>query len=69
MEKASIRFDLDGQPADQIPATHRSHASELIKERVRKQAELRKAQREAETLARERIEKLDQLVEKFGRNR
>ena len=69
MEKASIRFDLDGQPADQILATHRNHASELIKERLRKQAELRKAQREAETLARERIEKLDQLVEKFGRNR
>jgi hypothetical protein len=38
-------------------------------ERLRKQAELRKAQREAEALARERTEKLGQLVEKFGRNR
>jgi ProP effector len=44
--------------------THRKHASELIKERIRKQAEQRKAQREAEVLARQRAEKLDQLVEK-----
>jgi ProP effector len=46
-----------------------AHASELIKERLRKQAEQRKPQREAEALARQRAEKLDQLVEKFGRSR
>ncbi|MBK7956154.1 MAG: ProQ/FinO family protein [Candidatus Accumulibacter sp.] len=69
MERATQRVDLDGQPASEIPETHRSHASELIKERIRKQAEQRKAQREAELLARQRAEKLDQLVEKFGRDR
>ncbi len=67
MAIATVRFDLDGQPADEIPATHRSYASELIKERLHKQAELRKAQREAEALARQR--QLDQLVDKFGRSR
>lgn len=69
MERATVRYDLDGRPADEIPTTHRSHASELIKEQLRKQAELRKAQREAEALMRERTEKLGQLVQKFGRNR
>ena len=69
MAQATVRVDLDGQPAGEILATHRSHASDLIKERTRKQAEQRKAQREAEALARQRTEKLDQLVEKFGRSR
>lgn len=69
MERATVRYDLDGRPADEIPTTHRSHASELIKEQLRKQAELRKAQREAEAPMRERTEKLGQLVQKFGRNR
>ncbi len=69
MERATVRVDLDGQPADEIPPTHRSHAAEMIKERVRKQAEQRKAQREAEVLARQRAEKLGQLVEKFSRGR
>lgn len=69
MERATVRVDLEGQPADEIPATHRAHAAELIKERLSKQADQRKAQREAEALARQRAEKLDQLVEKFGRSR
>ncbi len=69
IERATQRVDLDGQPAGEIPETHRSHASGLIKERIRKQAEQRRVQREAEALARQRAEKLDQLVEKFGRSR
>jgi ProP effector len=69
LERAIVRVDLDGQPADEIPDTHRTYASELIKERIRKQNEQRKAQREAEALARQRAGKLDQLVEKFGRLR
>jgi ProP effector len=69
MEKATQRVNLDGQPANEIDAAHRSHAAELLKERLKKQAEQRKAQREAEILARQRAEKLDQLVEKFGRDR
>lgn len=69
IEKAAVRVDLDGNPADEVTPTHRSHASELIKERLKKQAEQRKLQREAELLARQRSAKLGQLVEKFGRDR
>ncbi len=69
MEKATVRLNLDGEVADAIPSAHREYASEIIRERLKKQAELRKAQREAETLARQRTEKLGQLVEKFARNR
>lgn len=69
MEKATNRVDLDGQPADEILAAHRSHASAVVKERLQRQAQQRKAQREAEMIAHQRTQKLDQLVEKFGRNR
>ncbi len=67
--KATSRVDLDGHPAGEIIAEHRTHAGELVKERLKKQAAQRKAQREAETLARQHTEKLGQLVEKFGRSR
>lgn len=69
LEKATNRVDLDGQPADEILAAHRSHASAVVKERLQRQAQQRKAQREAEMIAHQRTQKLDQLVEKFGRNR
>lgn len=69
IEKAAVRVDLDGNPADEVTPTHRSHASELIKERLKKQAEQRKLQREAELLARQRSAKLGQLIAKFGRDR
>lgn len=66
--RATTRVDLDGQPAGEITPTHRSHASELVQERLQKQAEQRKTQREAEAAARQHSAKLGQLVEKFGRN-
>ena len=69
MEKATHRLDLDGQSGDEITDAHRSHAKEVLRERFRKDAERRKAQREAEALERQRAEKLSQLVEKFGKNR
>lgn len=72
IERATERLDLDGQPAGEITATHRSHASEVLKERHKKHAEQRQAQRAADALARqheEHEEKLGQLVEKFGRQR
>ncbi len=69
MEKATHRLELDGQSGDEISDAHRSHAKEVLRERFRKDAERRKAQREAEALERQRTEKLSQLVEKFGRNR
>lgn len=69
MAGATGRFDLDGQPTGEVTDAHRGHAAELVKERLRKQAEERKLQREAEEQARRTTEKLGRLVDKFGRNR
>ena len=76
MEKATHRLDLDGNVGDEVAPEHRSHASEILRERFKKDAERRRAQREAETAARQaeaaerqRAEKLSQLVEKFGKAR
>lgn len=69
MEKATHRIDLDGNKGDELTPDHRSHATEVLRERFRKDAERRKAQREAEALERQRTEKLSQLVEKFGKAR
>lgn len=67
MEKATVRFDLDGNPADEVTEAHRSHASETIRERFKKDAEQRKAQRQADEAERRRTEKLGQLAAKFSR--
>jgi ProP effector len=76
MEKATHRLDLDGNPGDEVMAIHRSHATEVLRERFKKDAERRRAQREAEALEREaealerqRTEKLSALMEKFGKGR
>ena len=61
--------DLDGNPAGEIMATHRTHAAELVQNRLKKQAEQRRTQREAEALARQHAQKLGQLVEKFSRSK
>jgi ProP effector len=74
MEKATHRLDLDGNSGDEVTESHRSHATEVLRERFKKDAERRRAQREAEAierqreaLERQRTEKLSQLVEKFGK--
>lgn len=74
MEKATVRFDLDGQSGEAVDEAHRAHASETLRERFKKNAEQRKAQlaagkaqREADEAERRRAEKLDQLAAKFGR--
>lgn len=67
MEKAIVRFDLDGNNADEVTDTHRTHASTILRERFKKEAERRKAQREAEESARQHAEKLSQLAAKFSR--
>ena len=74
MAKATVRFDLDGKEAGEVMEIHRSHAANLLQERARKEAELRKAerkaaaaQREADQAARQRAEKLSQLAAKFSR--
>lgn len=74
MEKATIRFDLDGNTADEVTEAHRTHAAEILRERFKKNATQRKVQREAEDAqrkadeaARQRAEKLNQLTAKFSR--
>ena len=67
MERARHRVDLAGNIVAEVPEEHRKHASEVIRERFKKDAERRKAQREAEALEKQRAEKLSQLVEKFGK--
>ena len=69
MEKATQRLDLDGQSVAEVTEEHRSHAAETLRERFRKEAERKKAQREAEVQEKLRNEKLGQLIEKFGKNR
>ena len=72
MEKATHRLDLDGNSAEEVTPDHRSHASEVLRERFKKDAERRRAQRDAEAAAaaeRQRSVKLNQLVEKFGKAR
>jgi len=74
MEKATHRLDLDGQTGEEVTPDHRNHASEVLRERFKKDAERRRAQREAEAAARQaeaaerqRSEKLNQLMAKFGK--
>lgn len=69
MEKATHRLDLEGVQGDEVTAEHRAHAAEILRERFKKEAERRKAQREAEALEKQRTEKLGQLLEKFGKGR
>lgn len=74
MEKGTVRLNLDGTPAGEVTDENRQHAAEQLRERFKKQADQRKAQAEqrkaAELEARaeeRRMEKLNQLTEKFGR--
>jgi ProP effector len=76
MEKATVRFDLDGNAAEEITELHRTHTAKILQERIKQDAEHRKAKREAEQKAvleaqeaealRQRTEKLNQLAAKFS---
>jgi ProP effector len=71
MEKATVRFDLDGQPGAEVTDTHRKHAKEVLQQRFKKEADRKKAEREAaaaEEAAKLRQEKLQQLASKFSRS-
>jgi len=71
MEKASVRYDLDGTPGAEVSDTHRLHAKEVLQQRFKKEAERKKAERDAaqaEEANRLRQEKLLQLASKFSRN-
>lgn len=69
MEKATHRFNLAGEQADEVTDVHRTHASEILRERFKKDAEQRKAQKAAADAARIHAEKLAQLSEKFSRKK
>jgi ProP effector len=69
MEKATHRFDLAGKQSDEVTDVHRTHASEILRERFKKDAEQRKAQKAAADAARIHAEKLAQLSEKFSRKK
>jgi ProP effector len=70
MEKATVRYDLDGNAGAEVTDTHRQHAKELLQERYKKEADRKKAERDAAVEAeaeRKRQEKLQQLASKFSR--
>jgi ProP effector len=70
MEKASVRYDLDGKPGAEVTDTHRLHAKELLQQRFKKEAERKKAERDAaaqQEAERKRQEKLQQLASKFSK--
>jgi ProP effector len=65
-----VRYDLDGTPCAEVTDTHRQHAKELLQQRFKKEAERKKAERDAAVQAeteRKRQEKLQQLASKFSR--
>jgi ProP effector len=71
MEKAKVRYDLDGTPGAEVPDTHRAHAKEQLQQRFKKEAERKKAERDAaaaEEANRLRQEKLQVLASKFSKN-
>jgi len=71
MEKAKQRFDLDGTAGAEVPDTHRAHAKEQLQQRFKKEAERKKAERDAaaeEQANRQRQEKLQALASKFSKN-
>ncbi|WP_371861189.1 ProQ/FINO family protein [Pseudoduganella lutea] len=70
MEKATVRYNLDGSTGAEVTDVHRKHAKDTLAERFRKEAERKKAEREAQAAdeaARRRQEKLEQLSAKFSR--
>lgn len=70
MEKATVRYNLDGSAGAEVTDVHRKHAKDTLQERFRKEAERKKAERDAaaeEEANRRRQEKLEQLTAKFSR--
>jgi ProP effector len=78
MEKATVRYDLDGTAGAEVSDTHRQHAKEVLQQRFKKEADRKRVEREASKAEREasqaeeanrlRQEKLLQLASKFSRN-
>jgi len=71
MEKATIRYDLDGTAGAAVTDVHRLHAKETLQQRFKKEADRKKAEADAAKAVeadRLRQEKLQQLASKFSRN-
>ena len=67
MEKGTQRLDLDGSPAGEVTDENRQHAAEQLRERFKKQAEVRKAAEAAARAEERKQHKLQALADKFGR--
>ncbi len=74
LEKATHRFDLDGNEDGELSAEHREHAAQTLKERFaevarrkREQAKEEAARQRAEQAEQRKTEKLKQLVSKFAK--
>ncbi|MGF6275430.1 ProP effector [Massilia sp. UYP11] len=71
MEKAKVRHDLDGAAGAEVPEAHRLHAKEQLQQRFKKEADRKKAERDAaqeEENNRKRQEKLQALASKFSKS-
>jgi ProP effector len=71
MEKATVRYDLDGVAGAAVTDVHRTHAKEVLQQRFKKEAERKKAERDAaqaDEAQRLHQEKLQLLATKFGRH-
>jgi len=71
--KAVHRFDLDGNPAEELAEEHRQHAVKTLRERLKKQNEERHAREKPEGKKPKapppaQAEKLALLAEKFARH-
>jgi len=73
MEKATHRFDLDGNQDGEVTEEHRGHAAQTLKERfadvARRKREKQKAdeaRRREEEAEQRKAEKLQQLMSKFS---
>ncbi len=73
MEKATHRYDLDGNEAGEVTEEHRAHAAQTLKERFaeaakrkREQQKADEARRRAEEAEQRKAEKLQQLMSKFS---
>ena len=72
MEKATERFNLEGVAEGEVSETHRTHAADTLRERLKKEADQRRAERaaqQAEEARRQSEEKLSQLAAKFSKGR
>ena len=69
VEKSETRFDLDGNPAGEVPESHRLHASQMRQERIAKAKQQQKEKQRAEREQALHSAKLQQLAEKFSPRR